>query len=112
MLDGFEEFAQKNGLDTTKIGHAYANAKTAAAFIGYEAGSRMMKEKIHDKICDAFKTYGVGDGSRGWIEHSDHDNEPLRRDQLSIDGELIFGIEAVIEKWKVGANNTALVGRT
>lgn len=48
----------------------------------------------HKLLVHLLQDIGVGNGEVGWIEHGDED-EVLKRDSLYMDGELIFGFEAI-----------------
>lgn len=57
-----------------------------------------LREKIkraHKLFVECMKEVGLGDGEIGWIEHSHEDK--LVRDPLSLDGEILFGFEAIKE---------------
>ncbi len=55
------------------------------------------KERVHDLLVRLLKEAGVGTGERGWIGH-DMENGEWVRDPLSLEGELLFGMEAIIEQ--------------
>jgi hypothetical protein len=57
-------------------------------------GERKRLDRAHQSFLDGMKMIGLGDGTKGWIEHADHD-EPLRRDPFSLEGEIFFGFETI-----------------
>lgn len=58
---------------------------------------RILEERIdqaHSLFLEGMQSIGLGDGTKGWIEHADGD-EPLRRDEFSLAGEILFGFEEI-----------------
>lgn len=52
------------------------------------------KERCHKMLLGHMKDLGLGNGERGWIEHSDESGN-LVRDEFSFEGELLFAFASI-----------------
>lgn len=55
--------------------------------------------KARKSLLGYLKQLGVSDGTPGYIEHADED-DVMKKDQLSFDGEMLFGFMAIEEMVK------------
>lgn len=55
-------------------------------------------EDAHDELCSIMKDYGLGDGSRGWIESHNPISNTVSRDPLTFEGELMCAFEALLQR--------------
>ena len=58
-----------------------------------------IQHQEHLKVLKTLESFGIGDGTQGYIDHTDEDGT-LKHDALTMEGDLIFGIEAIIAKTK------------
>ena len=68
--------------------------------------SKPIRDEVHNIVLGILKQYGVSDGERGWINHSGQDGK-FFNDPLSLEGELLFGIEAIVEMAKAKERESA-----
>jgi hypothetical protein len=77
----------------------------------YAAGQRDKAEECGASLRKELSHYGIGTGEPNHLLHFHEDGTPAK-DRLSFDGELLFGIDALIDKVKADAIRARTEGKT
>lgn len=95
----FDRLESASDPEDTRITLSIHDLRSAFDMWGFYDALPPIRERIdraHHLLVDIMHNLGLGDGNKGWIEHSEEDGK-LVRDTLSLEGEIVMWGEAVAE---------------